>query len=141
MKFEQAFDKAFEIEAARSKKEGGRFAIEPKTAKILAFFWNMMAIAENKQEDFAYIDKNNNIVSVPVDGVVTLSEDAEVVKFGDTAEVNDDNKDVSEEDLTPEEIAEIDAELNAEENGQTSPTETADAETVEGDNGSRDKTA
>lgn len=65
MKFEEAFNEVFEIEKKRSEKNGFKFSIESKTAKILAFFWNMLTVSNGIFDDIVYIDKNNNIISVP----------------------------------------------------------------------------
>ncbi len=67
MKFEQAFDKIFEIEKERMKKEGiPNYSVSPKTAKAIAFLWSMLAVTGTKIDDIAYIDANNNIVSMPI---------------------------------------------------------------------------
>lgn len=64
MKFEEAFNKTFEIEKVRNEKKGMVFAIQPGTAKVLAFFWNMVKVAGGKLDDFVAIDENNNIIQV-----------------------------------------------------------------------------
>jgi hypothetical protein len=67
MNFKTAFDKAFEIEEKRCKKLGiANFFINPSTAKILAYFWNMIVISKNKMEDLVHIDGKNNIIIVPL---------------------------------------------------------------------------
>lgn len=66
MKFEEAFNEIFEIEKKRSEKEGFNFAVEPKTAKILAFLWNMLAVSSCNFDDIVYINKHNDIVSEPL---------------------------------------------------------------------------
>ena len=67
MKFEQAFDMAFDEAKKRAEAKGEIFAVEPKSAKIMAFIWNIMASAQGNFEDFAYINKENEIVSIPID--------------------------------------------------------------------------
>jgi hypothetical protein len=67
MKFDEAFDKAFEIEQKCCEREGlGHFFIQLSTAKILAFMWNIIVAAE-KKEDFAYVDSKKNVVIVPAE--------------------------------------------------------------------------
>lgn len=61
MKFKEAFDKAFEKQAAVEAAKGAKFGVTPDTAKILAFFWNIVKAAENVLDDFVYIDENNQI--------------------------------------------------------------------------------
>ena len=66
-KFDECFDKAFNSEKERYLKEGlGRFAVEPKTAKIMAFFWNILASGDGTFDDIVHLDKNNNIISEPI---------------------------------------------------------------------------
>jgi len=65
MKFEDAFNKVFDIENEQSKKFGqGDFKVSSNTAKTLAFLWSMIAVAKGKLDDFAHIDKSNKIVSI-----------------------------------------------------------------------------
>ena len=66
-KFEECFDKAFDAERERYEKQGlGRFAVKPDTAKILTFFWNILACGDGKFDDLVHLDKSNNIISQPV---------------------------------------------------------------------------
>jgi len=67
MTFQEAFDKAFEAEKERQEKDNVKFAVTPSTARILAFMWNIFAAAEGQFDDMAAIDKNNNIVSIPLE--------------------------------------------------------------------------
>ena len=77
-KFEECFDKAFEAEKERFFQKGlGRFAVEPKTAKVLAFFWNILASGDGKFDDTVYLDNNNNIVSIPKKAKKTEEEKPE----------------------------------------------------------------
>ena len=87
MKFNEAFDKAFEREKNRLAEQGEKFAIESKTAKILAFFWNIVAIADGEFDDLVHIDKNNNIISRPVPP--TAKEPKEKKEKGDKSKPSD----------------------------------------------------
>lgn len=64
MKFENAFDIAFEQEKTRLQRQGINFTVQPTTAKTLAFFWNMLKASENVLDDFVFIDNNNRIISI-----------------------------------------------------------------------------
>ena len=70
MKFQEAFDKIFDIEKEEVIKENPglniEFGIEPKTAKIIALVWNMLAVTGGNFDDLARIDKNKNVVSIPL---------------------------------------------------------------------------
>ena len=70
MKFQEAFDKIFDIEKEEVIKENPglniEFGIEPKTAKIMALVWNMLAVTGGNFDDLARIDKNKNVVSIPL---------------------------------------------------------------------------
>ena len=66
MKFEEAFDLAFEESRQRELLDGIKFTVKPDTAKVLTFFWTMLAFAQNKLDDMAYLDKNFEIISVPL---------------------------------------------------------------------------
>lgn len=70
MKFEEAFDRAFEKQDQREKSKGfGGFKCSSATAKTLAFLWNMLAEAQNVLDDFAFISDDNGeftIVSIPI---------------------------------------------------------------------------
>lgn len=88
MKFEEAFDIAFKKEQEIATQKNAEFAISPATAKILAFFWNMLAAADGQLDDMVTIDNNNRIVSHEFvskedteDAVTipTLPEDAELI--------------------------------------------------------------
>ena len=68
MTFKEAFDKAHEVQQAR-EKDGVKFAVSPRTARTLAFMWNILASADFVLDDFAFIVENNgvfDIVSVPL---------------------------------------------------------------------------
>ena len=71
MKFEEAFNIVFEKEDRRAKAKGlGGFKVSSATAKILAFFWNIMAVSQNVLDDFAFVVDNNgvfDIQSIPID--------------------------------------------------------------------------
>jgi len=70
MKFEEAFNAAYDIENDRSIASGkGKLKISRETAKIVSFLWNMLAVSQNKLDDFVYIDKNNNIISIPAETI------------------------------------------------------------------------
>ena len=59
----------------RLKEKGVNiFVIQPATAKILAFFWNMLAIAQNKLDDYSFISENNDIGSIPLTGLPKSAE-------------------------------------------------------------------
>jgi len=73
MKFQEAFDKAFEIHEKENKKKNNVFAITPGTAKILAFLWTMLAVAEKRLDDFCFVDDNNTIISIPIKGQTSSS--------------------------------------------------------------------
>jgi len=66
MKFEEAFDQAFEKEKQRAALVEEKFIVTQATAKTLAFMWNILAIAQKELDDTVYINKNNEIVSVPL---------------------------------------------------------------------------
>jgi hypothetical protein len=67
VKFNEAFDKVFDTQNDRLEKAGKKkIIITPASAKLLAFAWNVIAIANNKMDDLAYIDDKNNIISVPL---------------------------------------------------------------------------
>lgn len=65
MKFKEAFDKVFDDHQKR-QPEGVEFKVSRGTSIILAFLWSMLAVAKNVLDDKAYIDDNNNIVSIPL---------------------------------------------------------------------------
>ena len=67
MRFSESFDLAFEKEKERSAARGERFAVSPATAKTLAFLWNMIALGDGSFDDIVYLDKNNEIVSIPLE--------------------------------------------------------------------------
>lgn len=62
MKFEDAFNAAFEIEKVK-QKFNVKFGVHKDTAKQFAFFWNMLALSDGKFDDIVSIDDNMNIVS------------------------------------------------------------------------------
>jgi hypothetical protein len=66
MKFEEAFNYAFEKAAKKAVKSEEQFGVTPSTAKILAFIWNMLAKAQGVYDDIVYIDHSNNIISEPI---------------------------------------------------------------------------
>lgn len=63
MKFKEAFYKAYDNEQ-RQQLQNTKFVVTPKSAKILAFMWNIIAAADGQFDDFVFIDKNNNIISI-----------------------------------------------------------------------------
>jgi hypothetical protein len=67
MKFSDAFNAAFEKEKERSARQGKSFVVTPATAKTLTFLWNMLALAQNKLDNLAFIDDNNNILEAPLE--------------------------------------------------------------------------
>ena len=75
MKFETAFDRAFEIQKKRDAEKGVKFVVSPRTANTLAFLWNMLAAVHAESgdfvlDDFAFIVDNNgvfDIASIPID--------------------------------------------------------------------------
>lgn len=96
MKFEEAFDKVYEIENERSQNEGrGRLIIQPGTAKSLAFLWSMLAVSQNVLDDIVSIDQNNNIVSFPVPGGEGVKPKG---KKGQKSSMTAENEDVIEGD-------------------------------------------
>lgn len=68
MKFEEAFDKVFEIEKKRAESEGKSFAVTPASAKTMAYFWSMLAVAASELDDIVYLGKHNEIISTPIPG-------------------------------------------------------------------------
>lgn len=68
MKFKEAMNAAWDEEDKRLAKAGlgQKFALTKETTKILAFLWNMIAIAGNKLDDLAYLDKNLDVQSIPL---------------------------------------------------------------------------
>lgn len=67
MKFNDAFNNVFDRENKRSQEAGeGELGFTPATTKILAMAWNICAEAGGKFDDFVYVDKKNNIVSIPI---------------------------------------------------------------------------
>ena len=95
MKFEEAFNYAFEKAQKQSEKAEEQFGVTPSTAKILAFMWNMLAKAQGVFDDIAHIDRSNNIISVPL----VKKEKIDKVEKADEVKVEKDDKkaDKSEE--------------------------------------------
>lgn len=68
MLLNDASNKAFDLEDNRMIQSGkGKFSLTSKTAKLMCFIWNTIAIAmrEGGLDDLAYVDEKNNIISVP----------------------------------------------------------------------------
>jgi len=66
MKFEDAFNKAFDKKKDHEAKKGAKFAVEKSTFGILAFMWSMLAEADFVLDDTVIIGENDNIISTPV---------------------------------------------------------------------------
>jgi len=70
MKFEEAFDLVFDDMRQRSEVKGEKFSVNPPTAKILAFFWNMLAVSikddQIRLDDLAYLSDYHDIISIPL---------------------------------------------------------------------------
>jgi len=64
MKFEEAFELAFDRLDTIEREKGLSLGVTPRTAKTLVLFWNMMKEAKGELDDFVMIDSNNNIVSI-----------------------------------------------------------------------------
>lgn len=65
MNFENAFNAAFDQEQLK-QQPNVKFAIKKETFKTLAFFWNMVALADGNFDDIVFIDANTNIISEPL---------------------------------------------------------------------------
>jgi hypothetical protein len=70
MKFDEAFKLALEKEIERNAK----FAVTSKTARMFAFFWNMLVAADGQLDDYVLIDNNNNIISTTKKSVSKKTE-------------------------------------------------------------------
>lgn len=66
MKFEEAFNAAFDVARREAEKKGQVFAVSPRTAKMLAFMWNMLAVAQNNLDNLCVIADDNSIVDIPL---------------------------------------------------------------------------
>jgi hypothetical protein len=73
--FQQAFDKAIEVE---EQKSGQPVRIDKSTAKTLSFFWNMMALSGKSLDDLSFISKSNSIISVPLSEYMQKQDGQEV---------------------------------------------------------------
>ena len=101
MKFQEAFDRAFDLfqEQQQLQKggEGVEFRVTRGTSQILAFLWSMLAVAQNVLDDMAYIDDDNTIVSIPLkDSEETEGKKEKKTKkqTGQKSESTDDEKTV-----------------------------------------------
>ena len=63
MKFQEAYNKAFEIEQKESPTLKG---VPENTARIAAFVWNMIAAADGKYDDAVVITPDLNVKSKPL---------------------------------------------------------------------------
>jgi hypothetical protein len=63
MKFREAYDKAFEIEQSENR---GLQGISENTARIAAFVWNMIAVANGNFDDVVVITPELNAKSKPI---------------------------------------------------------------------------
>lgn len=61
MKFNDAMDKALKEMPKDSTPKGDK-----NYPKLLALMWSMIAISNKKLDDIAYINNNNNIISIPL---------------------------------------------------------------------------
>jgi len=72
MRFEEAFDLAFDQMRIKYLQEGKKFVVTTQTAKILTFMWNILAFASQDGkiilDDFCSLDNNYNIISIPIEG-------------------------------------------------------------------------
>jgi hypothetical protein len=70
MKFQEAFNKVYDIELEETIRDNPgqnvQMAIEKKSAKLMSMIWNILAVSGGKFDDLAYVDKHNNIISVPL---------------------------------------------------------------------------
>lgn len=99
MKFEEAFDKVFEIEKKRAESEGKSFAVTPASAKTMAYFWSMLAVADSKLDDIVYLGKHNEIISNPLHGK-TKSKKGQKSLSNKTASTVDNGKEKETEKAT-----------------------------------------
>jgi len=95
MKFNEAFNAAFDQE--QSKQDPNvKFAIKKETFKMLAFFWNIVALAKGKFDDIVFIDENANIVSKPLKkekkNIIEKGRKKSSAKTADNKDVLDDDK-------------------------------------------------
>lgn len=89
MKFQDAFNAAFDERAKVDKERGREFVMQASTLKILAFAWNMLAVAQNKLDDTVIIGDNNEIISVPFKNKKEKSENtSSAEKTSDKVEDN-----------------------------------------------------
>lgn len=100
MKFEEAFNATFDQEQSK-QQPNVKFAIKKETFKILAFFWNMVALADGNFDDIVFIDANTNIISEPLKkqkAVTITKKKGQKKSSAKTA----DNKDVLNDDNSTE---------------------------------------
>jgi|WetSurMetagenome_2_1015567.scaffolds.fasta_scaffold00534_2 hypothetical protein len=80
MKFKEAFDLAFEIQQEKAKEKNEVFQITVGTAKILAFMWSMLAIAQNVLDDSVTIGDNMQINSVSLKDMESKGQKSSTTK-------------------------------------------------------------
>lgn len=78
MKFQDALHKVTDDEDLW--EDGLEIVITPQTSKILAILWNMVAVSKNVLDDIVWIDKNNNIISKPLQKSSTKKTTAKTAK-------------------------------------------------------------
>lgn len=99
MKFDDAFEKVLKKMPKEQMPSG-----DDNIAKTLAFLWSLVAIAKNKLDDIAYIDKNNNIISIPLQKSSSANTTAKTGKnksVGDVVKV-DNGKEKEKPEATEE---------------------------------------
>jgi hypothetical protein len=72
MKFEEALVKVVEIEKRKNPQFDG---FDETVGKAMAAAWNIVAVAENKLDDFVFIE-TNNFKSVPISSLFTAKADS-----------------------------------------------------------------
>lgn len=132
MKFEQALEGA--IYKYREQNPDFTF-LETRTAQILAFCWNMMAVAENKLDDFAFVNNDNTIISVPLSSGTSAAAEGKPETETTKPEKAKSGKGAKSEKKGPD-MSEGAADNEEKQEETESESDELDADATDGDDGS-----